>query len=43
MEETLASPKMEEIDFIKKMKKISSEIPDMILKLERPIIKENSK
>ena len=43
MEETLASPKMEEIDFIKKMKKISSEMPNRILKLEGFILKENLK
>ncbi len=41
MEETLASPKMAEIDLIKNLEKISSEIPNRILKLEGFIIKEN--
>ena len=35
MEETLASPKMEEFDLIKNLEKISSEIPDKLLKLKR--------
>ena len=43
MEETLASPKMAEIDLIKKLEKISSEIPNRILKLEGFILKENHK
>ena len=43
MEETLASPKMAEIDLIKNLEKISSEIPNRILKLEGLIIKENHK
>ena len=43
MEETLASPKMEEIDLIKNLEKISSEIPDRILKLQGSILKENQK
>ncbi len=42
MEETLASPKMEEIDLINNLEKISSEIPDRILKLEGFILKENN-
>ena len=43
MEETLASPKMAEIDLINNLEKISSEIPDRILKLEGFILKENRK
>jgi len=43
MEETLASPKMVEIDLIKNLEKISSEMPNRILKLEGYIIKENQK
>ena len=43
MEETLASPKMVEIDLIKNLEKISSEIPNRILKLEGFILKENRK
>jgi len=43
MEETLASPKMEEIDLINTLEKISSEMPDRILKLEGFILKENQK
>ena len=43
MEETLASPKMAEIDLIKNLEKISSEIPNRILKLEGFIVKENHK
>ena len=41
MEETLASPKMAEIDLIKNLEKISSKIPNRILKLEGLILKEN--
>jgi len=41
MEETLASQKMAKIDLIKSLEKISSEIPDRILKLEGFILKEN--
>ena len=41
MEETLASQKMVKIDLIKSLEKISSEIPDRILKLEGYILKEN--
>ena len=41
MEETLASQKMEKIDLINSLEKISSEIPDRILKLEGFILKEN--
>ena len=44
MEETLASQKMVKIDLINRLEKISSEIPDRILKLEGFIIKkENQK
>jgi len=43
MEETLASPKMAEIDLINNFEKISSEIPNRILKLEGFILKENHK
>ena len=40
MEETLASQKMIKIDLINSLEKISSEIPDRILKLEGFIQKE---
>ena len=43
MEETLASQKMPEIDLINNLEKISSEIPNRILKLEGFILKENHK
>ena len=43
MEETLASPKMVEIDSLKKIEKISSEIPNRILKVEGYVLKENEK
>ena len=43
MEETLASQKMTEIDLINNLEKISSEIPNRILKLEGFILKENHK
>ena len=43
MEETLASQKMAEIDLINNLEKISSEIPNRILKLEGFILKENQK
>ena len=43
MEETLASPKIVEIDLLKKIEKISSEIPNRILKLEGYVLKENEK
>ena len=43
MEETLASPKMAKIDLINSLEKISSEIPNRILKLEGFIVKENQK
>ena len=43
MEETLAFPKMAEIDIINNLEKISSEIPNRILKIEDFILKENQK
>ena len=43
MEETLASTKMAKIDLIKNLEKISSEMPNRILKLEGHILKENHK
>ena len=43
MEETLASQKMAKIDLINSLEKISSEIPNRILKLEGFILKENQK
>ena len=43
MEENLASPKMAEIDLINNLEKISSVIPNRILKLEGFILKENHK
>ena len=43
MEETPASQKMAKIDLINRLEKISSEIPDRVLKLEGFILKENQK
>ena len=43
MEETLAFLKMAEIDLLNNLEKISSEIPNRILKLEGFILKENQK
>ena len=43
MEETLAFQKMAEIDLINNLEKISSTIPNRILKLEGFILKENNK
>ena len=43
MEETLAFQKMAKIDLINNLEKISSEIPNRILKLEGFILKENQK
>ncbi len=40
MEETLSSPKMAEIDLINNLEKISSSIPNRILKVEGFILKE---
>ena len=41
MEETLPFPKMADIDLLNKLEKISSFIPNRILKLEGYILKEN--
>ena len=41
MEETLASPKMVEINLLNNLEKISSMIPNRILKLEGYIFKDN--
>ena len=41
MEETLASPKMAKIDLINTLEKISSSIPNRILKIEGFILKKN--
>ena len=43
MEETLVSQKMAKIDLINSLEKISSEIPNRILKLEGFLLKENQK
>ena len=43
MEETLTSPKMAEIDFINNLEKISSQIPNRVLKVEGFILKEDHK
>ena len=43
MEETLASQKMAKIDLINRLEKISSEIPNRILKVEGFLRKENQK
>ena len=43
MEETPASPKMTEIDLLNNLEKISSEIPNRILKIKGFILKENHK
>ena len=43
MEETLSFQKMAKIDLINSLEKISSEMPDRILKLEGFILKENQK
>ena len=43
MEETLASPQMKEIDLINCLERISSEIPNRILKIEGFILKETQK
>ena len=43
MEETRASQKMAEIDLLNNLEKISSLIPNRILKLEGYILKENHK
>ena len=41
MEETPASQKMAKIDLINSLEKLSSEVPDRILKLEGFILKDN--
>ena len=43
MEETPASQKMAKIDLINSLEKLSSEIPDRVLKIEGFILKENQK
>jgi len=43
MEETLASQKMAEIDLLNNLEKISSLIPNRVLKIEGSILKENQK
>ena len=43
MEETLAFMKMKEIDLLNKLEKISSFIPNRVLKVEGFILKENQK
>ena len=43
MEETLASQKMAKIDLINSLEKISSELPDRILKVQGYIMKESQK
>ena len=43
MEETLASPKMEETDLIHILERISSKIPNRLLKIEGEILKKNHK
>ena len=43
MEETLVTPKMIEIDLIRNFEKISSEMPNRILKLEGFVLNKNHK
>ena len=43
MEETPPSPKMADIDLLKNLEKLSSLIPDRLLKIEGYVIKENHK
>ena len=43
MEETLHSPKVEDIDLVKNLEKISSLISNRVLKVEGFILKENRK
>ena len=43
MEETLPSPKMADIDLLNNLEKISSLIPNRVLKIEGHILKENHK
>ena len=43
MEETLPFPKMADIDFLRELEKISSFMPDRVLKVEGYILKKNHK
>ena len=43
MEETLTSPKMAELDLINNLEKISTLVPNRILKLEGYLLKKNHK
>ena len=43
MEETLAFPKMAEVNLLNNLEKISSVVPNRILKLEGYVFKENKK
>ena len=43
MEETLLSPKMADIDLLNNLEKISSLIPNRVLKVDGYILKENLK
>ena len=43
MEETLPSPKMADIDLLNKLEKISSLMPNKVLKVEGYILKKNHK
>ena len=43
MEETLPSPKMADIDLLNNLEKISSKVPNRILKLKGYLLKENQK
>ena len=43
MEETLPSPKMTDFDLLNNLEKISSLIPNRVLKIEGHILKENHK
>ena len=43
MEETLSSPKMADFDLLNNLEKISSFIPNRVLKIEGYILKENLK
>ena len=43
MEETLPSPKMTDIDLLNNLEKISSLIPNRVLKIEGYILKANHK
>ena len=43
MEETLAFPKMKEFDLINNLEKISSEIPNRVLKIDGLVLKKDHK